>query len=175
MNIPNILTSIRIALIPMFVVLFYMNQLMLALLTFVVAGITDVLDGYIARKYNLVSDVGKVLDPLADKLMLMAVLICLASANLVPFWVLIIIAIKEVFMVYGGIRLYFSKTQIIIPSNIYGKLGTVAFYFAIFLVLIEAPSLLASSVMYFAIVVALIAFYKYLRIALEAKTQEISK
>lgn len=172
MNIPNILTIFRIILIPVFVMLFFSempNNLNYALLVFFIAGVTDVLDGFIARRFNMVTDVGKVLDPLADKIMLLSVLICLASTDLVPIWILFIIMLKELFMIYGGIQLYFSKSKIIIPSNKYGKIGTVSFYLAICLVLLELDSLLTRSILYLAVIIAMVAFFNYVRIAVGAK------
>lgn len=178
MNIPNILTIFRIVLIPVFIFLFFSdfdNNLTWALIVFAVAGITDILDGFIARKYNLVSDLGKVLDPLADKLMLMTVLICLASMKLVPLWLLILMMIKEAVMVYGGIRLYFSKEQVIIPSNRYGKLATVSFYLAICLVLLRIENVFATIILYFAVGLAVFAFFNYVKIAIQSKSKENSQ
>jgi cardiolipin synthase len=144
----------------------------MAFIVFFVAGITDVLDGYIARRYDLVSDIGKVLDPLADKMMLISVLICLASTDLVPLWILIIIMLKELVMVYGGVYLYFSKVQVIIPSNKYGKIGTVLFYFAICMVLLNVAPIFTKVSLYVAVLIALVAFLTYLRIALMMKKEK---
>lgn len=171
-NVPNILTIIRIILIPFFVFLFFSDlphNMSFALVIFIIAGMTDVLDGFIARRFNLVSDVGKVLDPLADKMMLLSVLICLTSTGLVPLWILILIMLKEMVMIYGGVYLYFSNTQIIIPSNKYGKLGTLMFYFAIFLVLIHVNKLVTTISLYLAVLLAVIAFFNYLKIALKMR------
>lgn len=170
--LPNILTIIRIILIPLFVWLFFTDiphNLDFALIVFITAGMTDVLDGYIARKYHLESDLGKVLDPLADKMMLLSVLICLASTDLIPLWVVLIVMLKEMVMIYGGIYLYFSKVQIIIPSNKYGKVGTLLFYFAIFLVLAKFNALLTKLSLYAAVILAIIAFANYFKIALQLK------
>ncbi len=174
MNLPNKLTIFRIILIPVFIFLFFSdvdNNLIYAFVVFAVAGVTDILDGYIARKFDLVTDLGKVLDPFADKLMLMSVLICLATMNLIPTWLLIVMIIKELVMVYGGIRLYLSHTQVIIPSNQYGKLATVAFYLAICMVLLGLDSMLASVILYIAVGLALFAFFNYLSIALKTKSK----
>lgn len=174
MTLPNILTVFRIVLIPVFVFFFFSevpNNLTYAFLVFFIAGITDVLDGYIARKYHLVSDLGKVLDPLADKMMLLAVLICLATTNLVPLWVLLLIMLKEIVMISGGIYLYFSNIKIIIPSNHFGKLGTVLFYLAICMVLLEAKKIVALTTLYLAVLMAVVAFVIYLKIAIDAKKE----
>lgn len=172
MSIPNILTIFRIFLIPIFITLFFAetdNNLTYAFIVFFIAGITDILDGYIARRFNMVSDIGKVLDPLADKMMLISVLICLASIKLIPIWLLIIVMLKELTMVYGGIYLYFSNTKIIIPSNKFGKLATIAFYLAITLILLGVESIFAHAILYFALLTTGIAFFQYLFIALKEK------
>lgn len=177
MKLPNILTIFRILLIPVFIFLFFSdidNNLLYAFFVFAIAGVTDVLDGYIARKYDMITDLGKVLDPLADKLMLLCVLFCLTTMSLIPMWILILMIVKEILMIYGAVRLYFSKTQVIIQSNYYGKLATVAFYLAITLVLLELKGLLPIIVLYFAVIVATIAFINYLKIALMTKSSENS-
>jgi len=177
MKLPNILTVFRILLIPVFIFLFFSemdNNLLYAFFVFAIAGVTDVLDGYIARKYDMITDLGKVLDPLADKLMLLSVLFCLTSMSLIPLWILVLMIIKELLMIYGAIRLYFSKTQIIIQSNYYGKLATLAFYLAITLVLLELKGIIPVIILYFAVVVATIAFVNYLKIALMTKSSEKS-
>lgn len=174
MNIPNILTIFRIFLIPFFIFLFFSgaeNSMIYAFIVFFIAGITDILDGFLARKLNMVSDVGKVLDPLADKMMLISVLICLASIDLVPIWLLILVMIKELTMVYGGVYLYFHQTNIIIPANKYGKFATIAFYLAIAFVLLGIDNLFARSFLYLALLLTAIAFFKYLKIALDEKAK----
>ncbi|MBN2796896.1 MAG: CDP-diacylglycerol--glycerol-3-phosphate 3-phosphatidyltransferase [Clostridia bacterium] len=176
--LPNILTIIRIILIPVFVWLFYTDiphNLDYALIVFITAGITDVLDGYIARKYHLESDLGKVLDPLADKMMLLSVLICLTSTDLIPLWVVLIVMLKEMVMIYGGIYLYFSKVQLIIPSNKYGKIGTILFYFAIFLVLAKFNAMVTKIALYAAVILAIVAFTNYFRIALHLRRESNHK
>jgi len=177
MKLPNILTVLRILLIPVFIILFFSdleNNFTYAFIVFAVAGVTDVLDGFVARRFNMVTEVGKVLDPLADKLMLMTVLICLATMNLIPLWILILMIIKELVMVYGGVRLYFSKTQIIIPSNHYGKLATVSFYLAITMVLFRLDGILPIIVLYFAVLIATVAFFNYVKIAVKTKSDKKS-
>ncbi len=175
MKLPNVLTLLRIAMIPLFIFLFFSDlngNYTYAFIVFFIAGITDILDGYIARRFDMVTDAGKVLDPLADKLMLMTVLICLASTNMVPLWLIVVMIIKELTMVYGGIRLYFSKTQIIIPSNKFGKMATVLFYIAICLVLLNVDHIIATLILYIAVGLALYAFFNYIRIAIKTKNKE---
>ncbi len=160
MNIPNILTIFRMFLIPVFVALFFLpdsNNLIYSISVFLLAGVTDVLDGYIARKYNLVTKWGVVLDPLADKLMLMTVLVCFVLKDFIPLWIVIIIALKELFMIIGGTFLY--KKNTLIPSNIFGKVSTFLFYLAIFIFCFKRS--LGLSFLYIAVLSALIALINY--------------
>lgn len=132
MNLPNILTLFRIFLIPIFVLVFFSSithSLLISVIIFLLAGLSDVLDGYIARKNNLVTKWGMVADPLADKLMLLTTLTCLTIKSLVPFLIVGMVAAKEIFMIISGMLLY--KNDTVIPSNIFGKLTTILFYLSI--------------------------------------------
>jgi len=137
-NTPNILTSMRLCLVPVFYFIYFsdlLNAHLFALIIFMIAGITDFLDGYIARKYHQITPFGTVFDPLADKLMLLTALICLHIDHSVPFWILLIMLVKELFMICTGVYLYLRKEKLIIPSNIFGKLATVVFSLSIVLLL----------------------------------------
>lgn len=135
--IPNILTTVRLIVIPFFVYsMMVMNNVWLSMALFLFSGITDVVDGWIARHYNMITDVGKVYDPLVDKMMQISALVCLAIKTVIPVWVLCVILLKELTMIIVGIVLYAKK--IVVHSNWYGKLATVAFY-AIVLALIAFP------------------------------------
>lgn len=133
-NLPNIITSLRFGLIPIFIGLFFSSlekSLLYSILIFVLAGITDMLDGYIARKYDAITKWGQAMDPLADKLMQLTVLVCFTIKHLIPIWVISIYGIKEVLMIVGGIFLYTKKDRVVVPANSYGKAATVIFYIAI--------------------------------------------
>ena len=96
MNIPNILTIFRIVLVPIYLLIFFSdlpNKVLLAGLVFILAGVTDVLDGYIARKNNLITKLGTVLDPFADKLMSFTVLLSFTIAGFIPAWIILILGI----------------------------------------------------------------------------------
>lgn len=167
LNIPNILTTIRIFLIPVFILIFFSNNpssLIYSILIFLLAGTTDILDGYIARKYNQVTKYGVVLDPLADKLMLLTVLFCLSSKTLIPSWIFVIVAIKEVAMIVSGIFLY--KKDTIIPSNFFGKASTVLFYISIFALSIT----LNYTLLYLAVISGFIALLNYVIIYFKKRT-----
>lgn len=128
-NVPNILTMLRMALIGVFIWQFTIGHRYWAMIIFIIAGITDLLDGYIARKYQLVTSFGKLMDPLADKLMLITALTCLAVARLVPIWVIVIVLLKEIVMVVGGFLLY--KRGIVVQAELIGKVATVVFVLAV--------------------------------------------
>ncbi|GMQ59534.1 CDP-diacylglycerol--glycerol-3-phosphate 3-phosphatidyltransferase [Vallitalea sediminicola] len=162
--VPNILTIIRMFLVPLFPVVFFSsgeNAHIYALIIFLAASFTDFVDGYLARKYNVVSVVGIVLDPLADKLMLVTTLGCLYFSEYIPIWVLLIILIKETCLVLSGIFLYLRKEKTVIPSNKFGKLATVIFSAAIFLIIVLPDHFISISVMFIAIILELIALSSY--------------
>ena len=111
MNLPNILTLVRIAMVPVVILFFILDEPFWALGIFLLAGFTDVLDGWIARKYNLITAFGQVMDPLADKLMLMTTLICLYITGRVPLAVPIIVVVKEWTMITAAALLYRKNPQ----------------------------------------------------------------
>ena len=134
MNLPNILSIIRILLIPVSAVLFSKDYVIGATVIFVIACLTDILDGYIARKFNLITDLGKILDPLADKGMQITMLISMAIGDLMPWFVVIFIFLKEFLMCIGGVVLY--KDNTVIAANSYGKIATVVTSLSVILILI---------------------------------------
>ena len=131
MNLPNILTLVRIAMVPVVILFFILDEPFWALGIFLLAGFTDVLDGWIARKYNLITAFGQVMDPLADKLMLMTTLICLYITGRVPLAVPIIVVVKEWTMITAAALLY--RKNIIQPANLFGKLSTLLFTVSVIL------------------------------------------
>lgn len=128
-NVPNALTMVRMALIGVFIWQFVTGHRIWAMVIFLAAGATDVLDGYIARKYNLITDFGKLMDPLADKLMLVTALICLMTARLVPLWVVLTVILKESLMIAGGYWLL--RRGVVVHSKMIGKLATAMFMVAV--------------------------------------------
>lgn len=127
MNLPNKLTMFRVILIPFFVFFLlapyfegYGNYIATAI--FVVASLTDLLDGKIARKYNLVTNFGKFMDPLADKLLVCSAMICLIELELLPAWVVIIIIARE--FIISGFRLIASDNGVVIAASYWGKFKT---------------------------------------------------
>ena len=163
-NIPNILTLIRLLLVPVFPILYfssYPNALIYALIIFVIAGITDLLDGYIARKYDFVTQIGIVFDPLADKLMLLTALTCLYIDAFIPLWVLIVMYIKELFMICAGLILFFKKEKEVMPANVFGKLATMMFSLAVVLILISPDTNIFQYLIIFAVSLKMLAFSSY--------------
>ena len=126
MNLPNKLTVLRVCAIPFFV--FFMQAEfmgywgnLVAVLFFVLASITDALDGHIARKYNLVTNFGKFMDPLADKLLVCSALICLVGR--IPAWMVVVIISRE--LIISGFRIIAADNGIVIAASIWGKIKTV--------------------------------------------------
>ncbi len=128
-HIPNILTIVRFILIPFIVASMLVQNYLLAFILFTLSAITDVTDGFIARKFNAISNFGKLMDPLADKLTQIAVLTTLSLQNVIPVLILIIVLLKESIMVCGASFLY--GKDIVVYSRWYGKLATVLLYLAI--------------------------------------------
>lgn len=127
MNLPNKLTIFRVILIPFFVCLLLMPNTSgynnyIAVAIFIVASLTDFLDGKIARKYNLVTNFGKFMDPLADKLLVCSAMICLIQMNLLPAWIVVIIIARE--FIISGFRLVASDNGVVIAASYWGKFKT---------------------------------------------------
>jgi cardiolipin synthase (CMP-forming) len=130
LQIPNILTVIRLMLVPALGYLMIIKDYKNAMALFLVIGVTDVLDGYVARKYHMVSKLGTLLDPIADKLVQGTAIGVLTYNGLVPVVVIVVVVIKEALLGLGAVTLY-KKGQVVVQANWYGKLATVFFYAAI--------------------------------------------
>lgn len=164
MTLPNILSFFRILLVPLFVFAFFSEIPMgrwIALGIFLLAGITDVVDGYIARQYNLITKLGSALDPLADKLMLIAVLACFYVVGYIPLVVLLIVIIKELMMIVTSMYIYFQNDEIIVTANKYGKSATVMFYLAIVTITFSHNDYLNYTVITIAVIMTIIALISY--------------
>ena len=138
MNLPNKLTILRVLMIPFFVLFMLLDitgaaDKWIAAVIFIVASLTDMLDGKIARKYNLVTNFGKFMDPLADKLLVSAAMICLVEMGRLPAWIVIIIISRE--FIISGFRLIASDNGVVIAASYWGKFKTV-FQMAMIIVLI---------------------------------------
>lgn len=137
--IPNILTTIRLCLVPLFAHFMLTSSetntnMVVAFIIFLLSGLTDIVDGYIARKYNMITDFGKIYDPFVDKLMQITAIVCLVIKELIPIWLLVLVIIKEVTMIIVGGVLY--RKKIVVSSNWYGKLSTVVFYSIVVIIIL---------------------------------------
>ena len=145
MNLPNKLTTLRVIMIPFFVFfLLWQNGenrtfRMIALALFIIASLTDLLDGKIARKYNLVTNFGKFMDPLADKLLVCSALICLIELNALPAWRVIIIISRE--FIISGFRLIASDNGVVIAASYWGKFKTTFQMVSVVLLILDIPAL----------------------------------
>ena len=145
-HIPNILSCIRIILVGVFIYLFFHNyphNLAWATTVFITAGLTDVVDGFLARRFKWITDLGKVLDPLADKLMQCTVLVCMLIKSLIPAWLVIPFVLKELLILSGGLFMI-KRRDVVAVSNVYGK-ATVVFFYAAVVFCISAREFLAQN------------------------------
>lgn len=169
MNLPNKLTMLRVVLIPFFVFfllapVFADNGKYIAAAIFILASLTDLLDGKIARKYNLVTNFGKFMDPLADKLLVCSALICLVDMKKLAAWIAIVIIARE--FIISGFRLIAAEHQIVIAASYWGKFKT-TFQMLMIIVLIldfEQASLqmLGVALTYISLALTVISLVDYL-------------
>lgn len=119
-NIPNILTIVRLVLVAVYIALFSAGETYIALVMFLFAGVTDLLDGYIARKYHQITEWGMLMDPFADKMMILTVLLSFWIVGWIPFAIILIMGLKEALMIIGSIFLYRKKRRTVY-SKFLGK------------------------------------------------------
>ncbi len=166
MNLPNKLTMFRVILIPFFIVFLLVPitpfDKWIALTIFIVASLTDLLDGHIARKYHLVTNFGKFMDPLADKLLVCSALICLIELDRIPSWMVIIIIARE--FVISGFRLIASDNGVVIAASYWGKFKTTFQMVAVCLMIadIAALSLVTNIVTWIAVILTVVSLVDYL-------------
>lgn len=127
-QVPNALTILRFILIPFIIIALKNDDYLSTFILLTLSGLTDVLDGAIARKFNLITNFGKLMDPLADKLTQLTVLTTLSLKGIIPIWMIIVLAVKECAMIAGASFLY--GKELVVSSKWYGKLATVLFYLA---------------------------------------------
>ncbi|MEZ3504711.1 MAG: CDP-diacylglycerol--glycerol-3-phosphate 3-phosphatidyltransferase [Lachnospiraceae bacterium] len=168
MNLPNKLTILRVLMIPFFV-LFALVDLIpgyskyIAVALFVTASLTDLLDGKIARKYNMVTNFGKFMDPLADKLLVCAALICLVSTDRLPAWIVIVIISRE--FIISGFRLVASDNGVVIAASYWGKFKTTFQMLMIIVLLLDfggAFDLLGQLLVWISLALTIISLVDYL-------------
>ena len=166
MNLPNMLSLLRLCMVPLYVIVYFSgmkNAHLLALLVYALATFTDFLDGYLARKHNCITNLGKVLDPLGDKMLTTAVLVCLLIDGIIPGWIVLIIVAKEALMGLGGLVIHRKAKVEIPPSNYIGKTATVLFFVVCaILMLFKIDHTVAVALVSLAVAVSLAAFVSYL-------------
>ncbi len=170
MNLPNKLTIFRVILIPFFVLFMKLPlgggnlHRIIALVIFIVACLTDTLDGYIARRDHLITDFGKFMDPLADKLLVCAAMICLIDTRQLPSWVVIVIISRE--FIISGFRLIASDNGIVIAASKWGKFKTICQMVMVILLLAhfegQVAYVLEQIFIYLALILTVVSLIDYL-------------
>ena len=166
MNLPNKLTMFRVVLIPFFVVFMMVDitqvDKWITLAIFIVASLTDLLDGKIARKYNLVTNFGKFMDPLADKLLVCSALVCLVALCRIPAWIVIVIIARE--FIISGFRLVAADNGVVIAASYWGKFKTTFQIIMICLMIadIQALAFVTDIMMWVALILTVVSLADYL-------------
>ncbi len=168
MNLPNKLTVLRVIMIPFFVFFLLLENganptwRYLSAAIFIVASFTDLLDGKIARKYNLVTNFGKFMDPLADKLLVCSALICLIQLEQLPAWMVIIIISRE--FIISGFRLVASDNGVVIAASYWGKFKTVFQMISVILLILNIPalSLITQICVWIALILTVVSLVDYI-------------
>lgn len=157
-NLPNLLTVCRFFLIPVYLLVFEAGYVKTAFLVLLLAGLTDVLDGYIARKQKLVTQLGSMLDPLADKTMMITVILSLVFSKMISWEAAVAMFLRDAGMIVGSAIFHFRGKQTV-PANAMGKLTTVLYYVAILLVIFKLPY--ANAYLWFVIIVSFVTSVIY--------------
>ncbi len=141
MNLPNKITIFRVCMIPVFLVFMLVPEIpygnYIATVVFAIACASDALDGHIARKHNLVTNFGKFMDPLADKLLVCSALICFVELSYMPAWIVIVIIARE--FIISGFRLIASDNGVVIAASYWGKFKTIAQMITCILLIVQLP------------------------------------
>ena len=168
MNLPNKLTILRVIMIPFFVAFLMLENganttyRYIAAALFIIASLTDLLDGKIARKYNLVTNFGKFMDPLADKLLVCSALICMIELGQLPAWMVIIIISRE--FIISGFRLVASDNGVVIAASYWGKFKTTFQMIGVVLLILNIPalSMVTDIVIWIAVALTVISLADYI-------------
>lgn len=164
-TIPNIISFFRLLLIPLIVYSYiFLDNNILAIMLIILSGLTDIIDGKIARKFNMVSDLGKILDPVADKLTQIAVIACLIFKYKIMLLVVVILIIKEIALAITGL-LTISSAKKVDSAVWHGKFCTVIIYTTMFVLLLvpDLPYLLVKTLAFICIAIMVISSSLYLR------------
>ena len=176
MNLPNKLTILRTVMIPFFILFLYTDWFhgydkIIAAVIFIAASLTDMLDGKIARKYNLVTNFGKFMDPLADKLLVCSAMICLVEMGRIPAWIVIVIISRE--FIISGFRLIAAEQGIVIAASYWGKFKTTFQMIAVILMIFNIPALATVTMimLVIAVVLTVISLVDYVAKNIEVLTK----
>lgn len=177
MNLPNKLTTFRVILIPFFVFFMLAPNMTginhyIAVAIFIVASLTDLLDGKIARKYNLVTNFGKFMDPLADKLLVCSAMICLIQTGQLAAWIVVIIIARE--FIISGFRLVAADNDIVIAASYWGKFKTVSQMFMLILLIADlggAFNMIAQVLIWVSLVLTIVSLIDYIAKNVQVLTQ----
>lgn len=165
MNLPNTLSLIRLFLVPVFAAVYFSSlpdAHAWAVLVYAAASVTDIADGYIARRFHQITRLGRVLDPLADKLMTFTVILCIALDGTIPLWAVAVFLGKEILMAVGGACML-HRTKDVISSNWLGKASTAIFFVVLaVLVLFPVPRKTATLLISFALLFTIAALFRYI-------------
>ena len=164
--VPNTISIFRICLVPVFIIAYFSDERdtkVYAILIYALASFSDFLDGYLARKFEASSNLGKILDPLGDKLMTVAVMVCITIDGLIPIWAVIIAGVKEILMAIGGFVVHKVAQVEIPPSNLIGKISTVVFFLVCVTVMIfRLPDTAVTAMISGAVGLAVLTFISYI-------------
>jgi cardiolipin synthase len=163
MNVPNILTMFRFVLIPVYFMVFFSDEpysMQIALCVLVLAGLTDILDGYLARKYKWVTELGTMLDPLADKLMMLAAIVSFVIDNRVSWIAAGLFILRDMGMILSS-AFFVSRGKKTVPATVWGKVTTVLYYMALVALMFRWPY--AETIFWSVIGFAFVTSFLYLR------------
>lgn len=181
-HIPNILSVIRILLVFVFVYFAFLpdpHGVRIAIIVFLAAGATDVVDGFLARKYNWITNLGKILDPFADKLMQCTVLICFCLKEIIPLWFVIPFFVKEISTLLIGF-IVIKRRNVVVVSKWYGKAAVCLFYLTVVVSVMLEDYLAGNTIMQViifapAVIFAVAAFLGYIKHYWALKKEEIER
>ncbi len=183
MNLPNKLTVFRVLLIPFFVIVLMTNCLgaaskWVALVIFIIASLTDLLDGKIARRYNLVTTFGKFADPLADKILVISAMICLVELGLIRSWIVIIIVARE--FIISGFRIIAAEKNVVIAASYWGKFKTTFQMIMVIMLIADIDNVIwqttAVVITYIALILTIVSLVDYIiknkEVMMDRKTED---
>jgi cardiolipin synthase (CMP-forming) len=173
-TVPNALTLLRLLLVGVMAWLFIGEHPILAMAVYLFAAATDLLDGYIARHFNQISNIGKALDPIADKAMTITALVCMLAEGYLTLGLLLVIIVKEGMVIVGGVLVYFIYGKVV-ASNLFGKISAAAYFFAVMLLFLHNNvSPVDAWFMYLAVAMNIAAMVQYgvINVVMEAKKKK---